>query len=91
MMFERRLEERKSSSPGMISGTAEGRASTVEDTEGESGACLLWSVATNGLNRAAFVPRFVRQKKVFQTWTRGEGEVETADRIYAPWESESVA
>ncbi|KAI4142461.1 MAG: hypothetical protein LQ340_007335 [Diploschistes diacapsis] len=33
MMFERRLEERKSSSPGMISGTAEGRASTVEDTE----------------------------------------------------------
>ena len=34
MLYERRFEKNKSSSPGVLSGTVEGRASTVEDTEG---------------------------------------------------------
>ena len=41
LMFDRRFEKHKSSSPGVLSGTVEGRSSTVDDTEGSLKAWIL--------------------------------------------------
>ena len=85
-MFERRLEKHKSSSPGLFSGTAEGRASTVDDTEGMFSYYRRSPTKSLMCLRSAIIASFVKRWKVLETRPRlkvPSGAVEATGGIHA--------
>ena len=94
LMFDRRLDHHKASSPAMLSATIGDRASTVDDTEGSPDFRLSSQQELTSRRPTLISRNIVEGWKKLTAWTgykTGARPIEATDRIDAERKREAVA